>query len=500
MRRSGSLVTTADGHLWQLVLQDAGGHPLAFFVDLSSVIVGPDPRSATGLAEKTDVSGHGFTAAAHAPPRVAPDLLGDVVAMCSELIRIDTSYPGGAERPAAEYVAERLAEVGIGGDFYEAMPGRTNYVARFEGYGTSSEALVVHCHLDVVPAEPNGWRHHPFSGEFSEGCVWGRGAVDMKGMVAMTLAAVRAMVATGVRPKRDLILAFFADEERGATNGSAFMVAQHPEVFEGATAAVGELGGFSVTLPSGHRLYPIQVAEKGALGVRIKARGRAGHASMPQPDDAITRLAEAVARIGRARLPLRLTATTKDLLAELGTLLGRNLDPCLAEDLDALGLLRTWVEPTLRNTISTTTLSAGNALNVVPGEAEAMLNCRFVPGGESDIEAELDELLGPEMSRETIIAGPGVEAPWDHPLPRAMAEAILLEDPVAHPLPFMIPAATDAKFLSTLGLACYGFAPLLLPPDLDFAALFHGVDERVPVDALEFGGRVLHRLFSESEA
>ena len=418
--------------------------------------------------------------------------------MCADLLRFDTSNPGGCERPAAEYVAERLADVGIDGAFYEASPGRTNYVARLEGDGSSPEALIVHCHLDVVPADPSGWRHHPFSGDLADGCLWGRGAVDMKDMVAMTLAAVRRMVATGVRPPRDLILAFFADEERGATNGSSFMVARHREVFEGATAAIGELGGFSVMLPSGHRIYPIQVAEKGAAWIRIRAQGRAGHASMPEADSAVTRLAEAVARIGRTRLPLRLGSTTETLLVELSSLAGRALDPSCSEDLDELGLLRRWVEPTLRNTITTTVLSAGNAPNVVPARAEAQLNCRFVPGAESELYAELTELLGPHVSQEVIAAAPCVEAPWDHPLPQAMANALRLEDPVGRPLPFMIPAGTDAKSLATLGLACYGFAPLLLPPDLDFASLFHGVDERVPVDALEFGARVMFRLLADA--
>ena len=426
-----------------------------------------------------------------------PDLDVDAAAICSHLIGIDTSNPGRLERPAAQYVAELLADVGVEGRMFEAEPGRSNFVARLEGDGSSQDAVVIHGHLDVVPAEPGDWRHHPFSGHVDGEYLWGRGAVDMKDMLAMTLAAVRRLVATGTRPRRDLILAFFADEECGARLGSEFLVTRHRQVFEGATAAIGELGGFSVTVSPTARLYPIQVAEKGVRVVRAVARGTAGHGSMPRADNAVVALAQAIGRLAPSSTPPRMTLTMRAFLEEAGNLVGSDLDPESDPDgLVALGQLRPWIDATLRNTISPTMLKAGVKGNVIPGEAEATLDCRYLPGGEQALSEALDSLMGSDVSWETVIDAPAVEAPWHHPLPEAMARALRAEDPVAHAVPFMIPACTDAKNLSRLGMACYGFAPLLLPPELDFASLFHGVDERVPLAALAFGSRVLYRLLS----
>lgn len=431
------------------------------------------------------------------PALRGPDLYADAISLLADLVRIDTSNPGGQERPAAEYVAERLAEVGIESRVYECDSGRSNLVARVQGVGSEADALVVHGHLDVVPADPAEWRHHPFSGELAEGCLWGRGAVDMKNMIAMVLAVVRKMARTGARPHHDLVLAFFADEEAGAQAGSGYLVRDHPELFEGASAAIGELGGFSATLPSGHRLYPIQIAEKGVVGLRARVRGQSGHASMPREDNCVVELAEAIARLGRHRFPLRLTSTTRALLAALETA-GVPIDQVDGHALGALGTLWPWMEASLRNTACPTVMRGGSTPNVVPGEAEAIINCRFVPGGEEELLAEVLQLLGPNLQHDVMVSAPAVEAPWEHPLVTAMAAALRAEDPLAHPVPFMIPAATDAKNLSTLGLKCYGFAPLLLPAGFDFAAMFHGVDERVPLAALEFGSKVLYRLLTAS--
>jgi acetylornithine deacetylase/succinyl-diaminopimelate desuccinylase-like protein len=423
----------------------------------------------------------------------------DAVELCRDLLRLDTSNPGQVERPAAEYVAERLGEVGIEGRIYESDAGRATFVARVEGDGTSNDALVVHSHIDVVPAVAADWTHHPFAAEEADGCLWGRGAVDMKDMVAMMTAVVRGMARDGIRPHRDLILVYFADEEAGGAMGADFMVREHPECFDGATAAIGEVGGFSVAVAGRDdvRLYPIQVAEKGMLWMRLKARGRAGHGSMPHDDNAVVKLAEAVARLGRARFPRRLTPTTEALLRELGELLGIEFDLEHPEEaLEMLGTFRTFLEPVLSDTVSPTMLTAGQKVNVIPSEAEAAIDGRFLPGHEEGFLAEIDKLLGADVARETIHFGRTVEAPWDHPLVRAMCDALRAEDAAAHPVPHMISGGTDAKHLVRLGLDCYGFTPLLLPPDLDFARMFHGVDERVPIDALGFGARVLHRLLS----
>lgn len=425
------------------------------------------------------------------------ELGDDAAALCHDLLRLDTTNPGRPERPAAEYVAEKLSDAGLHGRIVEVEPGRSNYVVRFEGDGTSPEALVVHGHLDVVPAVADEWSVHPFSGELADGCLWGRGAVDMKGTVAMMLAVARRMATENTRPRRDLVFAFFADEEAGSLTGAKPLVDGHPDLFEGATAAVGELGGFSVTLAPGQRLYPIQVAEKGGARVRVWAEGRPGHSSMPHADSALVKLAEAVARLGRVPTPLHVTAPAAAFLRALGELTGKEIDPAdPAAALAALGELGAFVAPTLRNTFCPTIVAGGYKSNVIPSVAEATVSARILPGHEESYLDELDAILGPDVRREVLMQGDAVEAPWDHPLPAAMGDALRAEDPAARTAPFMIPAATDAKSLARLGMACYGFSPLLLPPDLDFAALFHGIDERVPVDALAFGARVLHRLLT----
>lgn len=430
---------------------------------------------------------------------VVPDLADDAVAICADLVAIDTTNPGKPERPAAEYVAERLSDVGLHGDIHELEPGRSNLVVRVPGDGRSDDALLLHGHLDVVPADPSGWRYPPFAAEVADGCIWGRGAVDMKGMVAMLVAVLRRMATDGTRPHRDVVMCLFADEEGGFRRGSRFMVEQRREVFEGATAAVGELGGFSVTTPAGERIYPIQVAEKGSVSLRLRARGRAGHASMPHDENPVQALADAVARLKGRDDPVTLTDTTRTFLREVGRVLQRPVDAADPEGaFTGMGSLWTFVAPTLRNTVTPTILTAPGKPNVIPEEATAIFDCRFLPGAMDDMLLAVEAVLGPTVRTEVLATFPAVESPWDHPLVDAMRSALVAEDPRAQPVPFMVPAGTDAKWLTTLGIPCYGFAPLMLPPDLDFPALFHGVDERVPVDALAFGARVLHRFLTSA--
>lgn len=424
-------------------------------------------------------------------------LADDTVSLCHELLRIDTTNPGQAERPAAEYVATKLSDAGLEGTFYESEPGRATYVARIEGDGSETEALVIHGHLDVVPAVAADWSHHPFSGELADGCLWGRGAVDMKDMVAMMTAVARRMAAEKVRPRRDLIFVYFADEEAAGSLGAGYMAEHHPEAFEGATAAIGEVGGYSVTVRPGLRLYPVQVAEKGLAWMRLRARGRAGHGSAPHSDNPVVKLAEAVARLGRAQAPIHLTAVTEAFLREVCALLDVEYD---ASDIEAtlarLGPEMRFVKPVLRNTISPTMLEAGQKVNVIPSAAEAMIDGRFLPGHEEGFLAEVDALLGEGITREMVSYGRPVEAPWDHPLVRAMCRVLLEADPEGHPLPYMLGGGTDAKYLSRLGMDCYGFVPLRLPADLNFGAMFHGVDERIPVDALSHGVETLWQLLT----
>ncbi|QLJ01244.1 M20/M25/M40 family metallo-hydrolase [Streptomyces sp. NEAU-sy36] len=427
----------------------------------------------------------------------------EVVDLCRELIRFDTSnygdHSGPGERKAAEWVAEKLAEVGLEPRIYESHPGRASTVARIAGEDPSRPALLIHGHLDVVPANADDWTHHPFSGEIADGCVWGRGAVDMKDMDAMTLAVVRDRLRSGRRPPRDVVVAFLADEEAGGTFGARYLVDHHPELFEGVTEAISEVGGFSFTVNEQRRLYLIQTAEKGMHWMKLTVAGTAGHGSMIHRDNAITELSEAVARVGRHKFPVRVTKTTRAFLDELGDALGTELDP---EDMEAtiakLGGIAKLIGATLSNTANPTQLNAGYKVNVIPGEATAHIDGRFLPGYEEEFLGDLDRLLGPHVRREDVHADKAVETTFDGALVEAMQAALLAEDPAAKAIPYMLSGGTDAKSFDDLGIRGFGFAPLKLPPELDFAGMFHGVDERVPVDGLQFGVRVLDRFIDAS--
>ncbi|GAA2583103.1 MULTISPECIES: M20/M25/M40 family metallo-hydrolase [Streptomyces] len=427
----------------------------------------------------------------------------EVVDLCRELIRIDTSnygdHSGPGERKAAEYVAEKLAEVGLEPKIFESHPGRASTVARIEGEDPSRPALLIHGHTDVVPANADDWTHHPFSGEVADGCVWGRGAVDMKDMDAMTLAVVRDRLRSGRKPPRDIVLAFLADEEAGGTYGARHLVDHHPDLFEGVTEAISEVGGFSFTVNEQRRLYLIQTAEKGIHWMKLTVAGTAGHGSMIHRDNAITELSEAVARLGRHKFPVRVTKTTRAFLDELGDALGTDLDPENMEGtLAKLGGIAKLIGATLSNTANPTQLGAGYKVNVIPGEATAHVDGRFLPGYEEEFLADVDRILGPHVRREDVHANKAVETTFDGALVEAMQSALVAEDPAAKAVPYMLSGGTDAKSFDELGIRGFGFAPLKLPPELDFAGMFHGVDERVPVEGLQFGVRVLDRFIDAS--
>ena len=419
----------------------------------------------------------------------------EVAALCSDLIRIDTTNPGDhsgpGERTAAQWAAALLADAGLEPAVLESHPGRASVVARISGTDPGRPALLIHGHLDVVPAYAADWRVHPFSGEVQDDCVWGRGAVDMKDMDAMILAVVRQRLREGRRPPRDVVLAFLADEEAGGTYGARWLVDNHPDLFEGVTEAIGEVGGFSATI-GGRRIYPIQTAEKGLAWMRLTARGTAGHGSMLQPDNAVIEIAETVARIGRHEWPVRLTPSVTAFLAEAADALGIDFTPDAAEEVLAkLGPITRMVGATLTNIANPTVLKAGYKVNVVPQAATADVDGRFLPGHEEEFLAEVDELLGTGVKREFIQHDIALETTFDGDLCAAMSGALLAEDPGARIVPYCLSGGTDAKSFSRLGIRCFGFSPLRLPADLDFAGMFHGVDERVPVESLRFGVRVL---------
>ncbi|MEU8201998.1 M20/M25/M40 family metallo-hydrolase [Streptosporangium sp. NPDC049046] len=423
----------------------------------------------------------------------------EVVGLCRDLIRIDSTNAGDnsgpGERAAAEYVAEKLAEVGLEPKILESDSRRANVVARIAGEDPSRDALLLHGHLDVVPFNADDWTQHPLSGEIADGCVWGRGAVDMKDMDAMILAVVRQRLAEGRRPPRDVVLAFTADEEAGGKYGAQWLADEHKGLFDGCSEAIGEVGGFSVSIDEARRLYLIEAAEKGIAWMRLTATGRAGHGSMLNAENAVTELAEAVGRIGRYEWPVRMTRTVRTFLEETSRVLELELDLDDAEKTVAkLGPLARMIGATLRNTANPTMLEAGYKANVIPQTATAHVDGRFLPGYEDEFFETLDELLGPNVTREFVYHDIAIETGFDGPLVRAMADALLAEDPGALAVPYTLSGGTDLKAFSRLGIRGFGFAPLRLPADLDFSGMFHGIDERVPVDSLRFGVRVLDRF------
>ena len=419
----------------------------------------------------------------------------DAIRMCQELIRIPSVNFGdgkGDEKDVANYVVKQLAEVNIESTIYESAPGRCNVIARIKGSNPNRPGLVVHGHLDVVPANAADWSVDPFSAELKDGYIWGRGAVDMKNMDAMILATVRSWARTGYVPERDIVLAFFADEEAGSIYGSHYMVKNHPEVFAGCTEAVSEVGGFSVTVAGGKRLYLIETAEKGIHWMKLTAHGRAGHGSVMNDENALTRLTEAVAKIGNYTWPQRYSKTVKAFFKRVADETGKPYDEKdLQPLLEEVGFAARMIGATLQNTANPTMLEAGYKANVIPGSASAVIDGRFIPGFEDELNSTIKSLIGEHITVETITRDKALEVPFEGDLVEAMCNALIKEDAEAIPVPYVMSGGTDNKALADLGIIGYGFSPLKLDSDFDFMAMFHGVDERVPVEGLIFGARVL---------
>jgi acetylornithine deacetylase/succinyl-diaminopimelate desuccinylase-like protein len=437
-------------------------------------------------------------------PARAYDPAAEVVEICRDLIRIDTTNfgdgSGPGERKAAEHVAALLAEVGIEPEIHESEPGRASVLARWGGTGDRAEEapLLLHGHLDVVPADADDWQVHPFSGEIQDGYVWGRGAVDMKDFDAMLLSVVRARQRAGAVPERPMVLCFTADEEAGGHKGAEYLVEEHRDHLADCTEAIGEVGGWSATI-RGQRVYLIEAAEKGMAWMRLTAKGNAGHGSMRHPDNAVTELAAAVARIGGHEWPVRLTPSMQVLLSAVGEIAGTEATPENAEALvEEFGSAARMLGAVIRHSTNPTMLQAGYKVNVVPGEATAHVDGRFLPGYEDEFFGTLAELVGENISVDYVSKQHALETTFDGDLVDAITASILEEDPGARVAPYLMSGGTDAKHWQKLGIRSFGFAPLRLPAELDFTALFHGVDERVPVDALEFGARVFDRFLDRA--
>ncbi|MFM7860441.1 MAG: M20/M25/M40 family metallo-hydrolase, partial [Candidatus Nanopelagicaceae bacterium] len=369
------------------------------------------------------------------------NLIDDAVKICQELIQIPSVNYGdgkGDERAVAEYVVRSLAEVGIEAQIYESDANRCNVIAKIEGEDSARPGLVVHGHLDVVPAAAEEWQVDPFSGVIKDGAIWGRGAVDMKNMDAMILAVIRNWARTGVKPPRNLVLAFFADEEAGSIYGSRFMVKEHPEVFAGCDEAISEVGGFSVTLRNGKRLYMIEAAQKGINWLKLTATGLAGHGSFINHENSVTALSEAVSKIGNHQWPQTYTTAVNQLFKELARALDRELTADYREFLVEIPSVARMIAATLQNTANPTMLDAGYKVNVIPKEAAAYIDGRFLPGYEAELIETIKELVGPEIKIETVTRDIALEVPFEGALVDAMKNSILKLDPEAIPVPYLM--------------------------------------------------------------
>ena len=426
------------------------------------------------------------------------ELENETITLCQEMIRIPSVNYGegkGDEKAMAEYVASKLAEVGIKSELIETAPNRVNVVAKVEGSDQSRRGLVLHGHIDVVPANAADWSVDPFSGVIKDGFIWGRGAVDMKDMDAMILATVRMWQRIGYKPPRNILLVFFADEEAGSNYGSRWLVKHRPEIFDGYSEAVSEVGGFSVTITGEHRLYLIEAAQKGIQWMKLTAKGTAGHGSFINQNNAVTKVADAVARIGKYERPQLETKTSNVFFRKIAELTGdkydaKNVKPLLQHLGDAVKMLGA----TISNTANPTMLEAGYKVNVIPQSASAMVDGRFLPGHENQLQETIKKLAGDEIEIEVLTRDIALEVEFAGSLVKAMCDAIAGEDSAGIPVPYLMSGGTDNKALHDLGIVGYGFSPLKLPKDLDFFALFHGVDERVPIDGLKFGVRVLYEF------
>lgn len=423
------------------------------------------------------------------------ELENETILLCQEMIRIPSVNYGegkGDEKAMAEYVASKLSEVGIDSELIETAPNRVNVVAKFEGQDVQRPGLVLHGHIDVVPANADDWSVDPFSGLIKDGFIWGRGAVDMKDMDAMILATVRMWKRIDYLPPRNVLLVFFADEEAGSNYGSRWLVKNRPEIFDGYSEAVSEVGGFSVTVKGDNRLYLIEAAQKGIQWMKLTAKGTAGHGSFVNPDNSVTKLSNAVAKIGNYVWPQLETKTNARFFKKLAEITGKKYDPKdVSSLLNELGNATKMIGATISNTANPTMLEAGYKVNVIPQEASAYIDGRFLPGYENELSKTIKTLVGEDIEVEILTRDIALEVDFAGPLVEAMCSAIQSEDALGIPVPYLMSGGTDNKALHDLGITGYGFSPLKLPKDLDFFSLFHGVDERVPIEGLKFGVRVL---------
>jgi acetylornithine deacetylase/succinyl-diaminopimelate desuccinylase-like protein len=425
-----------------------------------------------------------------------------------ELLRIDTTNPPGNERAATEYLARVLDAEGIPYRVVESEPTRASLIARLSGSGRKAP-LLLNGHLDVVPVEREHWRHDPFGAEEHDGCIWGRGAVDMKNMVAMSLMTLLLFKRAGVSLDRDVIFAAVADEEAGSKHGARFLVEHHPELVR-AEYVLNEIGAYTFYVGDAI-FYPIQVAEKGICWFELTAHGTAGHGSMPRPDNAVVRIARAIEALGTVRLPFHAVPVVETFvrgLVERAPALAQRVAPLLVKPAFArlfLNVVRMQdpeqavaLEALLRNTASPTVVRGGRKVNVIPSSASVLVDGRMLPGQTVDaFLAEIQRVVGSDLKVTVLEQHEGQVFRTDTPLFDAIGRAIERHHPGAVAVPFMIPGFTDSHAYAKLGATCYGFSPVKMPKGMSFTALYHAHDERIPVDGFAWGLRILVDLVHE---
>jgi acetylornithine deacetylase/succinyl-diaminopimelate desuccinylase-like protein len=424
----------------------------------------------------------------------------EAVALLADLVRTDTSNPPGHEAAAAEVLAQRLRSEGYDPAIREAEPGRSNLIVRRKGNGTGGGPLMLTGHLDVVPADPSGWKHPPFAGEVADGCLWGRGTVDMKNHLAASAVVMLQLAREGIKLKRDVIFAAIADQETTCALGSKYLVDQHPDLVR-AEYSLGGTGAFTYHL-EGKRLYPIPVAHRGVAWMTMRAKGRSGHGAIPQPDSAPKRLARAVLRLSNMPLPVHVTDPARRMFKSLAQALGGgaglamrlatlpSLSGVVLEELVHDEVARRVMSAALRNSASVTGLRAGGSPNVLPATAEATVDGRLLPGQTTpDLLRELSDVVDDdEVSFEVLEEMPAVEAPTDTELYRRLEDAVRAMDPGGRPFPQFGPGFTDAGPFGKLGVRTYGFAPIVHPQgEPSIPELVHAVDERIDVEGFRKG-------------
>ncbi len=419
--------------------------------------------------------------------------------LLQQLIRFDTTNPPGDEHECIVFVQGLLEEEGIESRILEQEPGRPNLVSRISGGG--AQPLLLQGHVDVVTTIGQDWTHPPFEGRIEDGYVWGRGALDMKAGVAMLVSAFLRAKRERVELPGDLVLVVLADEENGGDLGARFLVEEHPELFEGVRYALGEFGGFTLPI-AGKRFYPIQVAEKQICWLKATVRGPGGHGAMVQRGGTVARLGKLLQDLDGKRLPVHVTPVVEEFVERVAAELPEEqanvirslLQPEQTDEaLQLLGERASSIEPMLRNTVNATIIRGGTKINVVPSEIELELDGRALPGfSPEQLIAELHELVGDDVEIELVRHDPGPAAP-DLGLFEMLADVIRELDPEGIPVPLLQIGVTDGRFFSRAGVQTYGFLPMRLPDDFEFARLIHAADERIPVDAVEFGAEAVWR-------